>query len=175
MQIVPEAKAQDNVAVLEPALTGVTAAFRRALRARTHGSGPLSRPEGEALSLANEAIRRVLEEELQRRADQEAAEISIDGKPALAQAIGRGYAERTSRALHEDLVSAGRAPPSRSTIERIAVELGQHVKAAVHRIEPALRRYESVPRGARGVTASIARRCGWLSVTEMAISRCARH
>jgi hypothetical protein len=77
--------------------------------------------------------------------------------PALAQAIARGYADRHSRALHEDLLSAGQAPPSRSTLERIAVELGQKVKAAVPRIEPALRRRESVPDEARGVTVGLDR------------------
>jgi hypothetical protein len=191
MPIVPEAKTQDKVADFDPALTELTTALRRAVRARMRGASQFARVEAKALALSNEAIRRVLREELQQRADAEPAEMEIEGKlfrrhqpgtvqvhslcgpiavtrwtyrevgvrngptcvpmetaaglieratPALAQAIARGHADRHSRALHEDLLSAGRAPPSRSTLERIAVELGQKVKAAVPRIEPALRR-----------------------------------
>jgi hypothetical protein len=77
--------------------------------------------------------------------------------PALAQAIARGYADRTSRALHDDLLGAARVPPSRSTIERIAVDLGQQAKSAVPRVEPALRRKEEVPATARGLTVGLDR------------------
>jgi hypothetical protein len=77
--------------------------------------------------------------------------------PALAAAVGRGHADRTSRALEEDLRAAQRAPPSRSTIERMAVELGTQVKAAVAKIEPALRRCERVPKGANAIVLGLDR------------------
>lgn len=208
MQMVPEAKRQDNVAVFDPGLSELTTALRRAVRARMRASGQFARVEAEALALSNEAIRRVLQDELQQLADAEPPEMQIGGKlfrrhqpgtvqvhllcgpisvtrwtyreegvrngpiravmetaaglieratPALAQVIARGYADRTSRALHDDLVSAARTPPSRSTIERIAVELGHQLKAAVPRIEPALRRRKKVPRQARGVTVGLDR------------------
>jgi hypothetical protein len=208
MPIVPEAKHRDNVAVFDPGLSELTTALRRAIRARMRGAGRFAGIEAQALALSNEAIRRVLQEELQQLADAEPAELQVGGKqlrrhqpgtirvhslcgpleikrwtyrevgvrngptwapleteaglmeratPALAHAIARGYADRTSRALHEDLVCAARTPPSRSTIERIAVELGQQVKESVRRIEPALRRKERVPAKARGVSLGLDR------------------
>jgi len=208
MQMVPEVEWRDNVAAVDPGLTELTTALRRAVRARMRGAARFARVEAQALALSNEAIRRVLQEELQQLADAEPAELELDGKqirrhqpgairvhslcgplevrrwtyreigvrngptytpfevaagliehatPALAHAIARGYADRTSRALHDDLTSAARQPPSRSTIERIAVELGQQIKASVRRIEPALRRKERVPAQARGVTLGLDR------------------
>lgn len=208
MKIVPETRQQDNVADLDPGLSELTAVLRRAVRVRMCGSGRFVRMEKEALSLANEAIRRAMQEELQALADAEPVEPEIGGKrcrrhqrgtiqvhslcgpisverwtyrqkgirngatyapleveaglieratPALAHAIARGYADRTSRALHDDLVCAARRPPSRSTIERVAVELGQQMKAQVARVEPALRHKENVPQEARGVTVGLDR------------------
>jgi hypothetical protein len=90
-------------------------------------------------------------------APMESAGLIERATPALAHAIARGHADRHSRALHDDLLSAGHARPSRSTIDRIAIELGQKVKAAMPRIETALRRKEHVPDEARGVTVGLDR------------------
>ncbi len=207
MQIVAEAEPHDNVAVLDPALTELTRALQRAVRARLRGTNDFAQLEATTHELSNEAIRRVLQQELQQLAAQP-DEIEFEGRqlrkhqpgtirvhslvgpidmerwtyreigvrngptyapferaagllqrstPALAQAIARGYADRPSRALHDDLLCAARVPPSRSTIERIAVELGQQVKTAVRRVEPALRRKEKIPEEARGLTVGLDR------------------
>lgn len=207
MEIVAEEERPDNLAVFDPALCELTSALRRAVRARLRSATGFASVESEALALSNEAVRRVLQEELEQLAAQP-AELEFEGKrlrkhqpgtirvhslvgpievtrwtyreigvrngptvapferaagliqratPALAQAIGRGYADRTSRALHDDLLSAARQPPSRSTIERVAVELGQQMKASVRRVEPALRRRERAPEPARGLSVGLDR------------------
>jgi hypothetical protein len=207
MQIVSEAEPHDNVAVFDPALTELTQALGRAVRARLRGTNGFAQIEATALALSNESIRRVLQQELEQLAAQP-EEMAFEGRqlrkhqpgtirvhslvgaidverwtyreigvrngptyapferaagllerstPALAQAIARGYADRPSRALHDDLRCAARVPPSRSTIERIAVEIGQQVKAAVRRVEPGLRRKEKVDAKARGLTVGLDR------------------
>ena len=207
MQTLPERRSASNTIPGDFAMDQLVAALGRALNTR-RGSGSFERAEQSGIELCNEALRRTLEEELQRRADDLGEELLVDGKlcrrhepgtvtyhslcgplevrrytyreqgvrngptvvpleiaagllhratPALASAVGLGYADRTTRALAEDFQAAGRVPPSRSTLERMAVKIGTDVKGAVGRIEPALRRCERIPKEAVAITIGLDR------------------
>jgi hypothetical protein len=208
MENLPEGRSADNRVVVDFAMHELVAVLRRAVRTRRRSSESFEKYEEEALRLSNEAVRRLLEAELQERADRLSEELQIEGTvfrrhqpgtvayhslcgavsvsrftyrevgvrngptcvplemesgmveratPALAAAVGRGYADRTSRALEEDLRAAARVPPSRSTIERMAVEIGTQAKAAVCKIEPRLRRRERLPQAACALTMGLDR------------------
>lgn len=68
--------------------------------------------------------------------------------PALAYDIAHGYAQHDMRVHERTLRTAHRVPPSRTTLERIAQDIGAATVAAVPRIEPLIRRGERVPEGA---------------------------
>jgi hypothetical protein len=208
MENLPEGRSADNRVVVDFAMHELVAVLRRAVRTRRRSGESFEKYEEEALRLSNEAVRRLLEAELQERADRLSEELMIEGAefrrhqpgtvayhslcgavsvrrftyrevgvrngptcvplemesgmveratPALASAVGRGYADRTSRALEEDLRAAARVPPSRSTIERMAVEIGTQAKAAVCKIEPRLRRRERLPKAACALTMGLDR------------------
>lgn len=65
--------------------------------------------------------------------------------PQLAQGVAQGYAKHDMRSHHEDLIAAGRLPPSRTALETLAKRTAAEVHAAVPHIEPYLRRHEDVP------------------------------
>jgi hypothetical protein len=68
-----------------------------------------------------------------------AAGLMARATPALAYTAVLGHAKHHSRALHEDLLAAHRAPPSRTTLEKIGKRLGISVDEHASRIESYLR------------------------------------
>lgn len=208
MQSVSEIGSPNNTIRVDFAVDDLAQMIERVLRVKCRNPESFQLYEQCGQQLCNEALRRVLEKQLQEKSDSLTEELMIDGDlyrrhepgkvnyhslcgplrverstyrevgvrngptvvplevmaglmhhatPALASAVGRGYADRTSRQLSEDLLAAGRKPPSRSTIERMAVSIGTEVKAAVGKIEPALRRRETLPAEARAVTVGLDR------------------
>lgn len=77
--------------------------------------------------------------------------------PALAFKLCEGYAQGPSRQVHKALRSSHREPPSRSTMERIAKDLGDHVGDAVGRIEPVVRAQEQLPAEAHALAVGLDR------------------
>lgn len=77
--------------------------------------------------------------------------------PCLAQCVTRGFADLPMRRFEPLLVAAGRKPPSRSTLERCANDLGSYAVAANDEIEPKLRASETVPAGAMSVVLGLDR------------------
>ena len=67
--------------------------------------------------------------------------------PALACNVAHGYAQHDMRLHEEVLLFAHRQPPSRATLERIAKDIGAAAVEAAPRIEPMVRRAETVPEG----------------------------
>jgi len=65
--------------------------------------------------------------------------------PQLSYCITQGYAKAPIRSLEQDLLAAHRSPPSRSTMERIALKVGSEVRATAVRIENRLRASEELP------------------------------
>lgn len=68
--------------------------------------------------------------------------------PALAYNIAHGYARHDMRLHEEELETAHRQPPSRSTLERIAKRIAKAGVDNARRIQAQLRRVEAVPDGA---------------------------
>lgn len=82
----------------------------------------------------------------------------IDGAtPQLALCIAQGYAKAPIRSLENDLQAAYRRPPSRCTLERMALVVGTNVKAVAHRLECRLREEEQVPEQAVAINLGLDR------------------
>ena len=77
--------------------------------------------------------------------------------PALAYAVAQGYAKTPSRDFEEDLYAARRAPPSRSTLERMAKRIATSAKGEVEAIESKVRALEDVPDDTTGMTLGLDR------------------
>jgi hypothetical protein len=77
--------------------------------------------------------------------------------PALAKSIAHGYAERDMRAHLVTLKNAGRVPPSRTTLERIATAIGRDTASAQAGIEHKIRRMEQIAAGSVAVVIGIDR------------------
>jgi len=77
--------------------------------------------------------------------------------PALAYSIALDSGEVNSRRYVMSQAASHRAPPSRSTVERIGIAIGQEAKRAAPKIEPYLRRREKVPTGAVAVSSGLDR------------------
>ena len=77
--------------------------------------------------------------------------------PALGYSLTLGYSKGPLRSYREDMEAAGREVPSRSTLERIAKDIGTAGREATPRIEPVLRRSEGIPSGAWSVTLGLDR------------------
>jgi hypothetical protein len=77
--------------------------------------------------------------------------------PGLAYAVALGYAKAPSRTFEQDMRAAGRLPPSRSTLERMAKAIGTRTKEFVPTMEPQVRSKERLPAAARGVTMGLDR------------------
>lgn len=77
--------------------------------------------------------------------------------PALAYSVMHGYAQHDMRIHLQTLEADHRVPPSRTTLERIAVRVARKAVAQTARIEPVLRRAEKVPAEAVGATMGLDR------------------
>ena len=77
--------------------------------------------------------------------------------PALAYDVMQGVAKEDMRSHHENLLAAHRAPPSRSTLERMAQRIGDGARAASLRIEAYVRRDEPLPEGAHAISCGLDR------------------
>ena len=65
--------------------------------------------------------------------------------PALARSLALGYAHMPLRTYEEVLLASGLRPPSRSTLDRAARDLGAYAVACNPTIEPLVRANEVVP------------------------------
>ena len=86
-----------------------------------------------------------------------AAGIVENATPALAFNVAHGFAKHDMRSHAEDLVTAHRVPPSRTTLERIAQRVGDAAGAARSRIEAYVRRDEALPKGACAISLGLDR------------------
>jgi hypothetical protein len=77
--------------------------------------------------------------------------------PALAYRVTLGYAQGPGRHAEEQIHADRRAPPSRSTMERMAKAIGTRVKTSAPRIEPMLRQQETLPEGAHAISTGLDR------------------
>ena len=77
--------------------------------------------------------------------------------PALAYDVMQGIAKEDMRSHRETLVAAHRAPPSRSTLERMAQHIGDGARTASARIEAYVRRDEPLPEGAHAISCGLDR------------------
>jgi hypothetical protein len=77
--------------------------------------------------------------------------------PQLARCVAQGYAKGPIRSLEQDLRAACRQPPSRCTLERMAVKIGTEVKKVAVRLENRLRAEEVVPEGSSAINLGLDR------------------
>lgn len=77
--------------------------------------------------------------------------------PALACCVAIGYAHMPLRTCEELMIAGGMRPPSRSTLDRAARDLGDYAVACNAAIEPLLRANELVPAGTRLVAVGLDR------------------
>jgi hypothetical protein len=77
--------------------------------------------------------------------------------PALAYRLALGYAQGPGRHAEEQIHADHRAPPSRSTLERMAKAIGMHVKTTAPQIEPLLRKEEKLPEGGHAISIGLDR------------------
>ena len=77
--------------------------------------------------------------------------------PALANGIALAFAKGPLRSYEEDLIAAYRKPPSRSTMERVAMALGSEIADWTTRIEPDLRSQEQLPDSAHAISIGLDR------------------
>jgi hypothetical protein len=76
---------------------------------------------------------------------------------ALARCLAIGYAHMPLRTCEELLCASGLRPPSRSTMDRTARDLGDYAVACNAEIEPQLRANELIPPGSQLVTLGLDR------------------
>lgn len=82
----------------------------------------------------------------------------IDGAtPALAYRVALGYAQGPGRHAEEQIHADHRRPPSRSTLERLAITIGTHVARSAPRLAPLVREAETLPAGAHAIAAGLDR------------------
>jgi len=77
--------------------------------------------------------------------------------PGLARCVARGFADMPMRRFEQLLRSAGCRPPSRSTLERSARDIGSYAMAANAEIEPLVRAQEQVPAEAERIVLGLDR------------------
>lgn len=77
--------------------------------------------------------------------------------PAFAYAVAQGYAKAPMRHVEQDMRAAGRVPPSRSTLERMAKAIGAATKEQLFVIEQHVRANEKLPEAAHAVTIGLDR------------------
>src|ERR1019366_7575284 len=78
-------------------------------------------------------------------------------RPVRPDLGDRGRAASRMRAHKENLEAAHRVPPSRTTLERIAIRLGAAAVDGATKIEPVVRRAERVPEGTVAVSIGLDR------------------
>jgi hypothetical protein len=77
--------------------------------------------------------------------------------PQLALCVAQGYAKAPIRSVEQDLRSAHRWPPSRCTLERMALSIGTQVKKVAQRLEHQVRTHEVVPEDAVAINLGLDR------------------
>lgn len=77
--------------------------------------------------------------------------------PALGYRIALGYAQDPGRQVEEQLHGSHRAPPSRSTLERMAKAIGGAARNKAPCIEPMIRQAEVLPERSHGVSVGLDR------------------
>lgn len=77
--------------------------------------------------------------------------------PGLAKCVALGFADMPMRRFEKLLTAAGRIPPSRSTLDRSARDLGAYAMAANEEIEPQIRAQEVVPTAAKRIVLGLDR------------------
>lgn len=77
--------------------------------------------------------------------------------PAMAYNVADGYARCDMRQHGAALALALRVPPPRATLERLAKRIAERVHEAVPRVEPIVRRKETLPSGACGIVMGLDR------------------
>lgn len=86
-----------------------------------------------------------------------ASGLVFGASPALAYSIAHDVANMNSRAYVETMHAAGRRPPSRSTVTRLANAIGNCCKQDVEQIEAFVRATEPLPPGAHAVVVGLDR------------------
>jgi hypothetical protein len=77
--------------------------------------------------------------------------------PGLARYVALGFSHLPVRQLEAMLRAAGRRPPSRSTLDRSAKDLGAYAMAANDEIEPQVRAEETIPEGTHAIVLGLDR------------------
>ncbi len=77
--------------------------------------------------------------------------------PALGYSVTLGYAQTELRSYWESMAAAHRVLPSRSTLERMAKEIGTGAQKAAPRIEAHLRQSELLPEECHGISMGLDR------------------
>jgi len=77
--------------------------------------------------------------------------------PAMAKSLAIGYSYMPTRQYEEFLVTSGLQPPSRSTLDRLARDLGGYAATVHDDVEPLVRANESVDARARSIAVGLDR------------------
>jgi hypothetical protein len=77
--------------------------------------------------------------------------------PALARRVALGDAQCPGRQWEQQLRASHRAPPSRSTLERMAKAIGSRAKADIGAIEPLVRSVEKLPEQVHAISIGLDR------------------
>jgi hypothetical protein len=79
------------------------------------------------------------------------------GTPEFCYCLAQGYAKAPVRSVEQDMRAAHRWPPSRSTMERMATEIGTAARRVTLRIEQRLRNDEVLPENAVAINLGLDR------------------
>ena len=79
------------------------------------------------------------------------------GTPEFCYCLAQGYAKAPVRSVEQDMRAAHRWPPSRSTMERMAIEIGTAARRVTLRIEQRLRNDEVLPENAVAINLGLDR------------------
>jgi hypothetical protein len=79
------------------------------------------------------------------------------GTPEFCYCLAQGYAKAPVRSVEQDMRAAHRWPPSRSTMERMATEIGTAARRVTLRIEQRLRNDELLPDNAVAINLGLDR------------------
>ena len=77
--------------------------------------------------------------------------------PALAYRVTLGYAQGPGRQAEEQMHADHRAPPSRSTLERLGKAIGTRAHRATRRVEAIVRQSETLPEGTHAIVVGLDR------------------
>jgi len=77
--------------------------------------------------------------------------------PAMAKSLAIGYAFMPPRQYEEFVVASGLRPPSRSTLDRAARDLGSYAETVLDDIEPLVRANELIDPGVRSIALGLDR------------------